>query len=99
MAWTPQSYPNGLVLFGGSDEDDQKDKPSAETAEVVPGVNNPSAFPPLSEGCTFELKHNGERTCGIPDGKTFVLTGGGIPFLDGKRRGLELHNFVTRFDI
>ena len=42
---------------------------------------------------------NGDRTCGISDGESFVLTGGGIPFLDGKRRGLELHNFFTRFDI
>ena len=38
-----------------------------------------------SDGEFFDLAHNGFLTCGIPDGDSFVLTGG------------LLHNFVTRF--
>ena len=37
-----------------------------------------------SDGEFFDLAHNGFLTCGIPDGDSFVLTGG------------LLHNFVTR---
>ena len=37
-----------------------------------------------SGGYTFALAHSGYLSCGIPDGDTYVLTGGGK------------HNFVTR---
>merc|ERR1719151_488900 len=45
------------------------------TAEIVPG------------GATFALRHSGYRACGIPDGETFILTGG------------DFHSFVTRYNV
>ena len=39
----------------------------------------------VAGGETFDLRHNGERACGIPDEETIVMTGG-----DG-------HNYVTRW--
>jgi len=42
----------------------------------------------VPDGGGFELSHNGDSACGIPDaGDTIVLTGGGG------------HNYVTRYDI
>ena len=40
---------------------------------------------------SFALKHSGQNACGIPDGQTIIMTGGGNS--DG------CHNFVTRWEI
>ena len=37
----------------------------------------------------FTLAHSGDRSCGIPDGETFVIVGGGE----------EIHKFATRWEI
>ena len=36
----------------------------------------------------FTLAHSGDRSCGIPDGETFVIVGGGE----------QIHKFVTRWE-
>ena len=40
----------------------------------------------FTDGRTFTLAHSGDRACGIPDGDTFVMVGGGE----------QIHNFATR---
>ena len=40
---------------------------------------------------SFALKHSGQNACGIPEGQTIIMTGGGNS--DG------CHNFVTRWAI
>ena len=44
----------------------------------------------LSGGPSFHLAHDGSGACGIPDGESFVLTGG---LTD---RDSTSHNYVTR---
>ena len=44
-----------------------------------------------AHNATFALKHSGQNACGIPDGETIIMTGGGNS--DG------CHNFVTRWGI
>ena len=75
MAWTPPSLPDSIVLLGGD---------SPPTAEILPGeeIEVKLSFP--SGGATFPLKHSGENSCVIPDGETFILTGG------------KNHTYVTR---
>ena len=36
----------------------------------------------------FTLAHSGDRSCGIPDGETFVIVGGGE----------QIHKFATRWE-
>ena len=99
-AWTTsKGSKDAIVLFGGTDDHlvgpkcnqtekalCEKSEPSEFTAEIVPGQNIiVLSFSFLtSDGGFFDLAHNGYLTCGIPDGDSFVLTGG------------LLHNFVTR---
>ena len=40
----------------------------------------------FTDGKTFTLVHSGDRACGIADGDTFVMVGGGE----------QIHNFATR---
>ena len=73
------------MLFGG--------RTSSTNAEIVGGS---SGFKPvflkqklkpfLKDGQMFTLAHSGDRSCGIPDGETFVIVGGGE----------QIHKFVTR---
>ena len=47
--------------------------------------------PVPAHNASFALKHSGQNACGIPDGETIIMTGGGNS--DG------CHNFVTRWGI
>ena len=40
----------------------------------------------FTDGRMFTLVHSGDRACGISDGETFVMVGGGE----------QIHNFATR---
>ena len=80
MAWSPTSLPNSIVLLGGTDD------AVRTTAEIVPGFEKWSSFIfSVTGGGTFDLRHIGERACGIPDEDTIVMTG-----------GRPLHDYVTR---
>ena len=85
-AWTPTSLPDSIVLFGGFSS------AASLTAESVPGIKLEKCNILLrlhiyAGGGSFDLKHNGEAACGIPEaGDTMVLTGGDYP----------AHNYVTR---
>ena len=94
-AWTPPTPFNSIVIFGGTDGGGDND--AAElTAEVVQsegdldydqhGDHSKMIFTShyFTGSYTFDLTHSGYLSCGIPDGETYVLTGGGK------------HNFVTR---
>ena len=84
MVWTPPSLPNSIVLMSGYGSAPKL------TAEIFPG-NNVKVdfllqFSSLSGGSTFGLVHDVTDACGIPDGETFVLTGG------------YQHDYVTRWE-
>ena len=81
MGWVPPSLPNSIVLLGGEDD------AAKLTAEIVPGFEKWSSFHLfiIAGGRTFELRHNGQYACGIPDEDTIVMTGGWN------------HNYVTRW--
>ena len=70
MAWTPTSLPNSIVLLGTG--------AAYLSAEIVPGFERWSSFHLffVAGGGTFELRHSGDRACGIPDEDTIVMTGG-----------------------
>ena len=57
------------------------------TAEIVPGFEKWSTFHLffVTGGGTFELRHSGNRACGIPEEDTIVITGG------------IYNNYVTRW--
>ena len=80
MGWVPASPSNSIVLLGGEDNAAQL------TAEIVPGFEKWPSFHLffVAGGGTFDLRHSGNRACGIPDGDTIVMTGG------------YLHDYVTR---
>ena len=82
-AWTPPSLPDSIVLLGGHSD------AAKLTAEIVPGFEKWSSFQIffVTGGGTFELRHDGEYACGIPDEDTIVMTGGG---------GYPPHDYVTR---
>ena len=81
MAWTPSSLPDSIVLLGGVEN------AAKFTAEIVPGFEKWSSFHLffVAGGGTFELRHSGNRACGIPEEDTIVMTGG------------ILNNHVTRW--
>ena len=75
MAWTPPSLPKSIVLMSGYGSAPKL------TAEILPGNNVKVDFFffkyfSSSGGSTFGLMHDVTDACGIPDGDTFVLTGG-----------------------
>ena len=82
-AWIPPSLPETIVLLGGSNGD-----ATLLTAEIVPGIikfkENRSKLTLSGGRPSFDLAHAGTDACGIPDGESFVLTGG------------HQHNYVTR---
>ena len=81
MAWTPPSHPNFIVLLGGYDY------ATKFIAEILPGFEKWSRFYLffVAGGGTFELRHSGNRACGIPEEDTIVITGG------------IYNNYVTRW--
>ena len=84
MAWVPPSLPDSIVLLGGVGD------AAKLTAEIVPGFEKWSSFELffVAGGGTFELRHSTrEYACGIPDGDTIVMTGGG---------DWPPHDYVTR---
>ena len=73
MAWTPPSLPKSIVLMSGWGSAPKL------TAEILPGDKFKVAFVfncVFPGGTTFGLMHDVTDACGIPDGETFVLTGG-----------------------
>ena len=91
-AWTPHSLPNSIVLLGGSGG--YYSSTAELTAEIVPG--NLKAFIIIiffPGGATFQHEHCGFAACGIPDGDSIVLTGGG----DYYNFNLNPHNYTTRW--
>ena len=87
-AWTPPSLPDSIVLLGGGNNNDCGT--ACNNAEIWPGeVHNKlkaKADINLLGRKTFELRHNAYSACGISDGDTIVMTGGGSPF----------HNYAHR---
>ena len=87
-AWTPLSHPSSIVLLAGEGAGEEK------TAEILPGKMQKHKqiwyFESWCQGYmfvggeTFELEHNGESACAIPQADYVVLTGGWG------------HGFVTR---
>ena len=59
-----------------------------QTCQTKPCLGKPYS---RANSGSFALKHSGQNACGIPDGQTIIMTGGGNS--DG------CHNFVTRWEI
>ena len=91
-AWTLPSLPDSIVLLGGysgSTAIEHYSDPTRLTAETVPGIKSRNSIFEsfFTGGASFDLRHSGERACGIPEAGDTILMIGGFPS----------HKYVTRW--